>query len=206
MSRSTIQNPCQQRKIRVNKLGPSWPVSIERVWGELNLSLGKMADGSDREVTQADQNYINSQWSLFFTDLDESLSEYEQDRSTNDIAITENLTFRLENVVRALQNVSHFVSQTNKEAVLEMARNFQLMFWDCHRRCEFPSRTRCSQVAVLSLSSPNRVDTRQVGRLKFEIKIEETLVELRSLGFSWEDISRDRMLLVSRYEYKWCNC
>ena len=60
-----------------------------------------MADGSDREVTQADQNDINSQWSLFFTDLDELLSEYEQHRSTNDIAITENLTIRLENVVRA---------------------------------------------------------------------------------------------------------
>ena len=69
-----------------------------------------MADGSDREVTQANQNDINGQWSLFFTDLDELLSEYEQHRSTNDIAITENLTTRLENAVRALQNVSHFVS------------------------------------------------------------------------------------------------
>ena len=38
------------------------------------------------------------------------------------------------------------------------------------------------------------MDTGQVGRPKFDIK-EETLVELRSLGFSWEDISR--MLLVS---------
>ena len=54
-----------------------------------------MADGSDREVVQADQNDINSHWSLFFTDLDELLSEYEQHRSTNDIAITENLTIRL---------------------------------------------------------------------------------------------------------------
>ena len=53
-----------------------------------------------------------------FTDLDELLSEYEQHRSPNDIAITENLTIRLENAVRALQHVSHFVSQTNKEAVL----------------------------------------------------------------------------------------
>ena len=34
-----------------------------------------MADGSDREVTQAVQN-VNSQWSLFFVDLDELLSEY----------------------------------------------------------------------------------------------------------------------------------
>ena len=157
-----------------------------------------MADGSDREVTQADQNNINSQWSLFFKDLDELLSEYEQHRSTNDIAITENLTIRLENAVRALQSVSHFVSYTNKEAVLEMALNFQLCFGTAivHLRCEFPSRTRCSQVAVLSLSSPNRVDTGQVGRPKFDIK-EETVVELRSLGFSWEEISC--MLLVSRW-------
>ena len=62
-----------------------------------------MADGSDREVTQADQNDINSHWSFFFTDLDELLSEYKQHRSTNDIAITENLTIRLENAVRALR-------------------------------------------------------------------------------------------------------
>ena len=38
------------------------------------------------------------------------------------------------------------------------------------------------------------MDTGQVGRPKFDIK-EETLVELRSLGFSWEDISC--MLLIS---------
>ena len=83
-----------------------------------------MADGSDR----ADQNDTNSQWSLFFTDLDELLSDYEQHRSMNDIAITENLTIRLENEVRALQNVSQFKSENNREAVLEMTRNFQLMF------------------------------------------------------------------------------
>ena len=38
------------------------------------------------------------------------------------------------------------------------------------------------------------MDTGQVGRPKFDIK-EDILVELRSLGFSWEDISR--VLLVS---------
>ncbi len=43
---------------------------------------------------------------LFFTDLDELVSECEQHRSTTDIAITENLTIRLKNVVRALQNGS----------------------------------------------------------------------------------------------------
>ena len=119
ISNFQLPETCQDQrlKIRVNKLGQSWPVSTERVWGELNLSLSKMADGSDREVTQADQNDINSQWSLYFTDLDELLSEYEQHRTTNDIAITETLTIRLENAVRALQNVSHLVSESiNKEA------------------------------------------------------------------------------------------
>ena len=48
----------------------------------------------------------------------------------------------------------------------------------------------------MSLSSPNRVVNGQVGRPKYDIK-EETLIELRSLGFSWEDIAR--MLLVSRW-------
>ena len=82
-----------------------------------------MADGSDREVTQTDQNNINSQWSLFFTDLDELLSEYEQHRSTNDIAITENLTIHLENAVRALQSVSHFVSYTKASCRIVLAQH-----------------------------------------------------------------------------------
>jgi len=76
------------QNIRVNKLGLSKPVSTGRVWGELNLLLSKMTDSSDCEVTQADQNGIDSQWNLFFTDLDELLSEYEQHRPTKDIAIT----------------------------------------------------------------------------------------------------------------------
>ena len=87
--------------------------------------------------------------SLFFTDLEELLCEYEQHQSASDISLKENLNIRLENAVQALQNLSPFVSDANREAVLEMTRNFQLMFWNCYRRCEFLSRTRCSQVAVL---------------------------------------------------------
>ena len=68
-----------------------------------------MADGSDREVTQANHNGINSQWNLFFTDLDELLCDYEQHQPTNDIALKESLTIRLENAVKALQNISPFV-------------------------------------------------------------------------------------------------
>ena len=106
------------------------------------------------------KNDTNSQWSLFFTDLDALLSDYDQHRSMNDIAITENLTIHLENAVCALQNVSLFLSQTDREAVLKMTRNFQLMFWDCHPRCEYWSQTRYSQVAILLLGSPNRPGSR----------------------------------------------
>ena len=67
-----------------------------------------MADDRDLEVTQVDENRRNnSQRSLFFKDLDELLSEYQP---TNDIAITESSTIRLENAVQALQNVCHFLS------------------------------------------------------------------------------------------------
>ena len=60
-----------------------------------------MADGSDcPEVRGSD-----SEWSLFFKDLDELLCENEQHQSTSDIAFKENLTIRLENAVQALQNL-----------------------------------------------------------------------------------------------------
>ena len=52
------------------------------------------------------------------------------------------------------------------------------------------------QVAVLSVSIPKTVATGRPGRPKFNIR-EETLIELRSLGYSWEEIAQ--MLLVSRW-------
>ena len=81
MSKFQLPKTCQDQRLKicVNKLGTSWPVSAERVWRELTL-----ADGSDRVQK------VNSQWSLFFIDLDELLSEYEHYRSMNDIAIMEN--------------------------------------------------------------------------------------------------------------------
>jgi hypothetical protein len=50
------------------------------------LSRSKMADRSDHELIEGEQNGVNSQQNLFFTDLDELLSEYEQNKSTDDIA------------------------------------------------------------------------------------------------------------------------
>ena len=88
---STTQNSCQQ-------IGPELACFYRE-----SLGRTKFVDQQDggrqwswgSEVTQADQNDINSQWSLYFTDLDELLSEYEQHRSKNDIAIMENVTILL---------------------------------------------------------------------------------------------------------------
>ena len=64
--------------------------------------MSKIANGSDRlEVRGTD-----SEWSLFFTDLDELLCEYEQHQSTSDICLKENVTIRLENAVQALQTIA----------------------------------------------------------------------------------------------------
>ena len=46
--------------------------------------------------------------------------------------VKENVTIRLENAVQALQNLFPFVSDANSEAVLEITRNFQWMFWNCY--------------------------------------------------------------------------
>ena len=109
-------------------MGPCWPLVSVRDLGTKYLSISRMADGSDRcEVHGTD-----SEWSLFFTDLDELLCKYEQHESTNDITLKENLAIRLENAVQALQNLSPFVSDANRKAVPEMTRNFQLMFWNCY--------------------------------------------------------------------------
>ena len=55
---STTQNFVSTNWIRA---GPFLP----RESGEIY----KMADGSDREVTQADQNDINSQWTVYFLQI-----------------------------------------------------------------------------------------------------------------------------------------
>ncbi|CAH3165171.1 unnamed protein product [Porites evermanni] len=65
--------------------------------------------------------------SLFFTDLDELLCEYEQHQSASDISLQ-----LISVLFQALQNLSPFVSDANSEAVLEMTRNFQWMFWNCY--------------------------------------------------------------------------
>ncbi|XP_028414096.1 uncharacterized protein LOC114537175 [Dendronephthya gigantea] len=124
------------------------------------------------------------EWRLFFTDLESLLNFYEQNQRSNGVVTKELLSIRLEIAVKALQNIVIYISSENKPAVLEITRNFQVMYWDC------------VQVAVMSLVSPSLVMDGGVGRPKFNIR-EDTLIELRALGFSWTNIAK--MLLVSRW-------
>ena len=78
--------------------------------------------------------------------------------------------------MQALQNLTPFESETTEKADLGMTKNFELMFWDCYRGFQFPSRKRCAHVAVLTLCSPNRVNTGHIGRPSLTIKEETFLV------------------------------
>ena len=137
---------------------------------------------------------------LYVKDFKFLLSACQLTRLPFRMSCQRNAKFQFHNALKKIENPEGHLILLGKWVLSDDIESlfyqtfFQLMFWNCYRRCEFPSRTRCSQVAVLSLSSPNRVVNGQVGRPKYDIK-EETLIELRSLGFSWEDIAR--MLLVS---------
>ena len=63
---------------------------------------------------------------LFFTDLDELVSECEQHRSTTDIAITENLTIRLYNLCKLNQNIvkTRFAFPTKAQKTETLSRGF----------------------------------------------------------------------------------
>ena len=80
----------------------------------------------------------------------------------------------------------------------EIAHNLRLIYGDYIRHSDLPCRSRCSQVAGLSLRLPETIETEQPVRPKFDINY-ETLIELRTLGFNWNEIAR--MLLLSLYHY-----
>ena len=70
------------------------------------------------------------------------------------------------------------------------------MYWNYIRHGDFPCRSRCSQVAVLSFNLPESVKTVHPGRPKFDIH-KETLIDLRSLGFNWNGIARSNVIGIT---------
>ena len=110
-------------------------------------------------------------WDLFFVDLEQLVLDHEQLKASNlstNISLDETLLERFENAVQALGNVLPHVHHSHSLAAIlsEIAHNLQLMHWDYIRHSEFPCRSRCSQVAVLSFNLPETVKTGQPGRPK----------------------------------------
>ena len=184
-SRSTFFFHDQLSKIFDQQIGTEQGSSAEEDW-ELFRPKVKIAD-------QTNDDGLGG-WTAFFLELEELVSEYESFQHGS--ILMESLSIRLETAVTALHNILPYLSHTVQASISEIAHNMQLMFWDCQRCCEFRGRSRCSQVAVLSVSIPKTVAIGRPGRPKFNIR-EETLIELRSLGYSWEEIAQ--MLLVSRW-------
>ena len=107
------------------------------------------------------------------------------------------LGLRLEKAVYALQQILALAfdqGDLESEAFLyELLRNYQLLQIELNRP---ESSTHCTNIAVYTLESPPVSRTNNIERPKLEIS-EHVLLELRSLGFKWKQISD--MLPVSRW-------
>ena len=138
------------------------------------------------------------EWELFFTSLLSILGDCEcvPHTSLPGSLKTEILGLRLEQAVYASQQIlSLAVDQGDLESEAfpyELLQNYQLLQIELNHP---KSSTHCTNIAVYTLESPPVSRTNNIGRLKLEIS-EHVLLELRSLGFKWKQISD--MLLVSR--------
>ena len=137
---------------------------------------------------------LTEKWELFFQALLDVLDDYEQFSNSVDALVRENLLARLEYVVFALHHVLPFASGDCEAFLQELSRNFRLLVLEWSRGLS--SSTQCTNVAIYSLESPSVAPKGSPGRPKLQIS-EDVLLELRSLGFKWKDISE--MLLVSRW-------
>ena len=133
-----------------------------------------------------------------FSSLLSILDEYEQQDHTTNISVRENLLARLECAVSALNQALPLASGVSASAcrifLEELASNFRSLFLNWSRMLS--SSTQCTSLAIYSLEKPPTVHTGLRGRPKLDVD-ENVVLELRSLGFKWKDISD--MLLVSRW-------
>ena len=138
-----------------------------------------------------------TEWEDFFDELINLMNDYELFYDSSDSVVQENIVIRLESAVLALQQVIALVIERDLECasvLQEMFRSIRILFLDWIRKSEPASP--CSNLAIYSLEIPKVERTGHPGRPKFEIN-ENVLLELRSYGYSWKQISN--MLLVSRW-------
>ena len=134
-------------------------------------------------------------WQQFFQSLLSILDDYEQLANEENNEARENLLSRLECAVSALNQALPLASADICRTFLgELASNFRLLYLNMSRTLS--SNTQCTSLAIYSLEQPPPIYTGLPGRPKLDIN-ENVILELRSLGFKWKDISN--MLLVSRW-------
>ena len=94
--------------------------------------------------------------------MEQLVLDYEQLKASNfttNVSLDETLLERFENAVQALRNVLHHIQHSHNSFVTlsEIAHNLWLIYWDYIRHSDFPCRSRCSLVAILSLSLPETI-------------------------------------------------
>ena len=150
-----------------------------------------MADNEIENIIETSEH----KWQQFFRSLLSILDDYEQLANSQHNEARENLLSRLECAVFALNQALPLASAEMRSAFLgELANNFRLLYLDMSRKLS--SNTQCTSLAIYSLEQPPTIRTGLPGRPKLDIS-ENVILELRSLGFKWKDISD--MLLVSRW-------
>ena len=132
-------------------------------------------------------------WLTFSDSLLELLDEIENCDSENDAELHK---LRLEQAISSLCLIFPIVpvDLESSQAVQQLLRNLRIMLIGSDESHSDPRN--CTALAVYNLEPPNARRSGSVGRPKLEIP-EETLLEFRSLGFSWKQIAG--MLLVSRW-------
>ncbi len=149
---------------------------------------------ADNETVSAVRT-SEEKWEQFFHSLLSILDDYEQLNNSANVPALESLLSRFECAVSALMQALPLASVGSCCAFLEeLTNNFRLLYLNMSRRLS--SNTQCTSLAIYSLEKPPTIHTGLAGRPKLDLS-ENVILELRSLGFKWKDISD--MLLISRW-------
>ena len=131
------------------------------------------------------------QWISFFHCLSVLVRDIENRSTVEEFELTY-LQERCKDAIEGLQVINFQLPE--KQCITELLREF-LMFYNILDR-ELKNGNKCDRVAILQTMSCQTASTGKCGRPKFIIS-EDTLLNLRGLGYTWKDISS--MLLVSRW-------
>ena len=142
-------------------------------------------------------NSLSSQLEKCFEDLDALLVVCERERNTKSKNVIEVIMNNLEICIEFLLQIIPTLYDTRNN-VAEIAINLQVIYREwCRklRELHLGYHPNCTHLAVYSICQPEVTISNRPGRPKYIIS-EDTLLNLKSLGYTWQEISS--LLLVSR--------